>query len=502
MIAKGKKGRGFRGVLDYNLQEGKGYVLHSNMAGDTPRALAREFGAVRALRPTLGRAVQHTSISAAPGEHLTDDQWREIGRRYLQAMGFADSQALIIRHTDRDHEHIHIIANRVTNSGGVVSDSRDYARQDALMRQLEQDYGLQRVKPAKESPKRAPTQGEIAAYERTGQPSVKTRLQALLDAAIEDCRDFTAFAERLEAEGVQIVPTVQQGGARLSGLLFMLDGVKMKGSDLGKSYTAKGIQTRGIAYEQSRDYAAISRCRQRAELDGARTPEPAGRGEPAGAGEEARRAVDRRGLGEPHRADAGRAGGLGADGLAAVGAGDRARGQGGAGSRQLAAQPTERHREGGGSVRDLPAEPMASNRLADGVGGAGGAVGGGAAGRIAQLRRWAEAARLASGLPQGAGRDTAPASPKPAPTMKKKDVRAFLDDFWSTERQAERAAQEKAARDLVERERWRRVQEEQAREARRQQPPAQHLPPEPPPVPELRPRPTRRRGRSGPGFRF
>lgn len=55
MIAKLNKGRGFRGALEYSLKESKGFLLDTNMGGNTPRTLAREFGQIRGLRPELTR---------------------------------------------------------------------------------------------------------------------------------------------------------------------------------------------------------------------------------------------------------------------------------------------------------------------------------------------------------------------------------------------------------------------------------------------------------------
>lgn len=263
MIAKNVKGRGFRGALEYNLNTEKGRVIDTNMAGKTARELAAEFGEIRKLRPNLGKAVLHVSISAAPGEHLTDEQWREIAQRYLRGMGFTDNQFVVTRHTDTEHEHIHILANRITHSGEVVSDGQDYKRQETIMREIERDYGLQRVAPSIEAERKAPTKGEIEQALRTGQPSTRQQLQQLCDAAAKGCGSFTEYVERLEAVGVEVIPTVQQGGAKLSGIQYRLDGVVMKGSDLGKSYAAAGIQKRGISYEQDRDFAAVERCRER-----------------------------------------------------------------------------------------------------------------------------------------------------------------------------------------------------------------------------------------------
>ena len=302
MIAKMVKGRGFRGALEYDLK--KGYVIDSNMAGKTPRELAAEFGEIRKLRPNLGKAVLHVSLSAAPGEKLTDEQWREIGQRYLRGMGFTDNQFIITRHTDTEHEHIHILANRITHSGEVVSDGQDYKRQETIMREIERDYGLQRVAPSIEAERKAPTKGEIEQALRTRQPSTRQQLQQLCDAAAKGCGSFTEYVERLEAVGVEVIPTVQQGGAKLSGIQYRLDGVVMKGSDLGKSYAAAGIQKRGVTYDKDRDLAAVERCREREarrafgdpdrELEASQAPERGGIGRDAGAAGPSDGSTDRR----------------------------------------------------------------------------------------------------------------------------------------------------------------------------------------------------------------
>ena len=264
MIAKAVKGRGFRGALEYDLEREKGHMIDSNMSGETPRELAAEFGAIRKLRPTLNRAVLHVSLSAAPGEELTDDQWREIGQRYLSGMGLDDNQYIMTRHTDTDHEHIHILANRITFAGATVSDSQDYKRQEALMREIEKEYNLKAVVPSKDAERRASTKNEIEKSIRTGQPSTRSQLQQLCAAAANDCPSVSEYAKRLDAVGVAVVPVYQGNGAKLSGLSYQLDGEVMKGSDLGKAYSPMGLSKRGVTYEQARDFEAIRGIGERA----------------------------------------------------------------------------------------------------------------------------------------------------------------------------------------------------------------------------------------------
>ena len=251
MIAKCIKGKGFRGAAEYDLQPHKSILLESNMAGHTPRALAAEFGAVRALRPRLTKAVCHVSLSLHPDERLTDDQWRKAAHSWLSGMGFVNNQYVISRHTDAAHPHIHILVNRVTMDGKVVSDAHDYKRQEPIMRRLEQDFGLRQVKSSQEVARSAPTKGETEHALRTGEPSVRMRLQTLVDTTLGSGQDFDDFCHGLAAKGVEVRLNKASTGY-VSGVSFSLEGIAFKGSKLGKGYTWNALQQRGLYYEQNR----------------------------------------------------------------------------------------------------------------------------------------------------------------------------------------------------------------------------------------------------------
>lgn len=274
MIAKAVKGKGFRGALEYDLTKEKGHLLDTNMAGKNPRQLAEEFGQIRKLKPNLGKAVLHVSLSAAPGERLADDQWLEIGRKYLTGMGLDNNQFVMTRHMDTAHEHIHLVVNRIQFDGKVTSDSLDYKRQDALMRQIEKHFGLVEIAPAygldgkKTSGRKAPGKDEIEAGLRTGQLSIRLQLQQLCDRAAQDCNSVTQYRDRLAVVGVVIVPAFQLAGAKLNGLTYQLDGVVMKGGDLGKAYSPLGLSKLGVTYDKNRDFENLSRGaeRQQAEI--------------------------------------------------------------------------------------------------------------------------------------------------------------------------------------------------------------------------------------------
>lgn len=149
MIAKLSKGRGFRGVAEYLLRRERGAIIGGNMAGQTPRELAREFGELRKLRPTLGRAVAHYSLSLPADDRRPDDaEWAAIAQRFIEEMGFLDCPFVVVRHDDTDHHHIHILASRISlkgSKGEVVSDRNDFHRAEVVLRCIEAEHGFRPV---------------------------------------------------------------------------------------------------------------------------------------------------------------------------------------------------------------------------------------------------------------------------------------------------------------------------------------------------------------------
>lgn len=147
MIGKiAKKGRGFRGLAAYLLRGDRGLIVAGPMTGRNARELAREFGALRRLNPRLTKAVGHMMLSLSGGETLTEDQWSDVAHFYVDGMGFSDAPWLGVLHRDTDHEHLHIMASRVSFDGKTVSDANDFRRSEQLVRAIEQRYGL-RVPP-------------------------------------------------------------------------------------------------------------------------------------------------------------------------------------------------------------------------------------------------------------------------------------------------------------------------------------------------------------------
>lgn len=245
MIAKLTKGKGFRGALNY-LMEGKrdertqrGFIIASNLAGTTPRTMAKEFGAFRQLRSRLGVAVCHTSLSLSPMDRFVDDEeFAEIAKRYLHEMGFDECPFVVVRHHDTDHAHVHILASRIKPDGSVVSDKQDFQRAENIVRKLEQDYGLKPVPPS--SP--PPPKGGTPLQQPKGGNTMKDQIRQLLHEAMMETDNLADFLAYCKQNNLTIVPHIQ--GERVNGLVLVWKGQKYKASDIGDGYKWQVIATR------------------------------------------------------------------------------------------------------------------------------------------------------------------------------------------------------------------------------------------------------------------
>jgi hypothetical protein len=269
MIGKQIKGTGFRGCLNYVLGKKDATLIGGTMCGQTPEELAAEFGIARQLRPNLKVAVFHATLSVDSTEKLEDSEendqrWLAISANYMKAMEFDNNQSSVVKHSDTEHDHIHIVASRICLDGGVVDDSWDYYKSQETIRQLERNYSLETVTPSWETDKRAQTTGEHRQLKSKGNKSVRVQLQDLIDEVAQDNPTMPEFVERLQQQGVEVQVGLTRTGIGFSkGISYNLDGVALSGTQLGKAYTFSGLQKhRGVSYDQGRDNALIEALMQ------------------------------------------------------------------------------------------------------------------------------------------------------------------------------------------------------------------------------------------------
>lgn len=264
MIGKQKKGRGFRGLLDYLESSPGSRLIGGNMSGRNARELAREFKLSRQLNPDVERAVYHVSLSAAKSDRLSDEQWCEIAFKYIERMGFDSNQFATYRHNNTDDDHIHIVASRIRlDTGKVVHDGWDYVRSEKVLRELEKEYGLTQVQGSRSKQGRNPSTGQTRRFmreqedfesgDRQSPPElpIKVQLQQAIDEAVKDKPPMPLMVARLQLQGIEVRAGFTRTG-KSKGISFQMQSQAFSGTHLGPGYTFNGI-TQRTEYEPQRD---------------------------------------------------------------------------------------------------------------------------------------------------------------------------------------------------------------------------------------------------------
>jgi len=265
MTADQVKGKGFRGALNYNLEKiskGKAELLDMSFAELKVGPIMDEVRMVRMQRPNLAKYFYHTSLNFPVNEDLDNKQMKAIAHDYLDAMGFKSNQYMIFRHYDADHPHLHLLVNRIGYDGSLVSDSNDYQRSEAVLRQLERKYGLTPVISSKHAQERAMTKNELEMMKRTDEPSTKMKLQVILKEVLRQKPATAEFIQALEAKGIN-VRFNQASTGFVSGISYGFEGLQFKGQHIGNAYKWSSVKN-SIGYEQERDRATVHEANIRA----------------------------------------------------------------------------------------------------------------------------------------------------------------------------------------------------------------------------------------------
>ena len=242
MIGKTSIGTSFGGCVRYQFEGHKhsqeqkqAEVLEAvGVRMSSASSMTADFNRGRLLNPDLGRAVWHTSVSFNPDDapKLTNEKMLAVAQDYVKGMGLDQTQYVIIRHHDQPHPHFHLIANRVDNAGQTISDSHNYARSQALLKELSIKHELTPVAQRRVQQQR-PDQLQGADLSRH-------QIRQTLDQVLATCSSGQAFAQRVQAQGITYQVRQNEAGKAV-GVSFAKDGHTFKGSDIARHYSYAGI---------------------------------------------------------------------------------------------------------------------------------------------------------------------------------------------------------------------------------------------------------------------
>ena len=146
MIAKIVTGKSFGGAVRYLLEKsGHARMLDSDGVDLSDiRSMIGSFNFQRTARPEKAQVVGHISLAIHKNDapKLTDGFMTELAREYMQRMGITDTQYIVVRHTDTNHPHLHLLFNRVMYYAKLVRSHNERIRSVAVCKAMKQKYGL------------------------------------------------------------------------------------------------------------------------------------------------------------------------------------------------------------------------------------------------------------------------------------------------------------------------------------------------------------------------
>lgn len=266
-MQKIRRGRGFRGVLNYVLE--RGYVIGGNMAGSDSRILSKEFSQFRTLLPEIDKPVWHNSLRLPASERISNDRWVVIADEYMTRLGFSNMHPrAYVLHDDPDGQHIHIVACRISAKHELYLGQNENLKSTKIVLALEIENELNITRGPKidrdtgkivQNPNKTLSKNETEMSARMGSVAPREKLQQIIANIISKKPTTGEFMERLEQYGVSVRPNIASTG-KLNGFSFEIAGIAFKGSQLGADYKWASIK-QNIDYDELRDYEALKKVK-------------------------------------------------------------------------------------------------------------------------------------------------------------------------------------------------------------------------------------------------
>ena len=219
MICKIKHGQDFQGCLDYitgkyDKDKHAKVIMHSEgIPLLDNKTVAQIFEAYAGkgnnnIREPVGHFAY--SFHKKDGSRVTDELIRKIVLEHLELMGIRNTEFIMTRHYDTDHDHGHLMFSMVDKDGNVISNAYEFERNTRICKYLTKKYGLY-ISEGKEKVNRDKLRG-------------KEKLKYQFYDKVMHCKaqsaDWQQFDKALRAEGLKLRFHYNNVNGKLMGVVF------------------------------------------------------------------------------------------------------------------------------------------------------------------------------------------------------------------------------------------------------------------------------------------
>lgn len=238
-------------LANYVMMPEKGYELMRNgIAGNSATDLLQNMRIIQDLNK---RAIKKTfSLVLSPeindGKRISDETLRSITHDFLKELGIdpLEQQYIAFVHTEKEHKHIHIIANRVDFTGKLLSDHHIGKRAQWVAHRLAKKYGLKSAKETqiKNAKKRNQEQNNFKDLRK----QIKAKHDWVLSQKPKTLADYM---ELMDKKGITVVPIHNKYTGKLQGLRIVdkKTGKSFKASEVHRSMSLNKLLAAGISLD-------------------------------------------------------------------------------------------------------------------------------------------------------------------------------------------------------------------------------------------------------------
>lgn len=261
-------GKSFSGAAEYDLAQGRyaeqegqkqPEILERNeIYSDDYKGIGKECREVSAYNKKCTSPVLKFSISFDPKEKLTDSQKLEFTKKVMKEMGIREDnhQYMITRHSDKNHDHHHILANRVGMDGKVIDMSHSIPRLEKAIDKTEKQMGLnndmaktRRFVFDETQEKGYKVQKENFRSNRVKVSTISTKkgvaekkeyIKNNVEKSLQESKSVAELQTKLQEKNISVDARIDKSN-KLTGISFNYDNFSVKGSALGKEFKSAGI---------------------------------------------------------------------------------------------------------------------------------------------------------------------------------------------------------------------------------------------------------------------
>ncbi|MDQ2718137.1 MAG: relaxase/mobilization nuclease domain-containing protein [Bacteroidota bacterium] len=236
MISKVVIGNGFYGACRYVCMDQKRAVVldTQGVRNYNYKLMADDFETQQQFRPSLSKAVFHGILSFYPGEKIADESMIEIARKYLAELKINNTQYAITKHTDKDHQHLHILANLVNNKGETIKDSWIGLRGKKAAQKLTLQYNL-KIAQGKNLDK--------THLENLNEKEASRYIiyQEILQT-LPHCKNLDELKQKLQKQSIETLYKYKGQTTELQGISFKIGEYKFKGSEIDRKFSIMNLE--------------------------------------------------------------------------------------------------------------------------------------------------------------------------------------------------------------------------------------------------------------------